>query len=268
MISKDIFQLCNSIDEEQALKLDSEDYQANYKFDGERIIAIVIDNDVILVNRRGGICNFHFKEVVEDLKKLKNCIIDGEIISFDDDFNKLQRRGHTKNKLKMKELEKEIPVKYMVFDCLKREDRDIRQTPLKSRLVELQGLFNNLSFTNVELVEYKPISEMLVTAKAKDKEGLIIKDMYANYESKRTDNWKKLKFWCEGTIKVIKYSENPKGIRAEDSLGNAVQIAGEQSNEVKDLIDKQGEVEICIQYLEKTAENRFRFPSYRGLKTP
>lgn len=264
-INKDIFMLCNSIQEDEAVTLNEQRYQANYKFDGERIIAVVMDGDVILMNRRGKICNIHFREVVEDLKKLPNCIIDGEIISFDDDFNKLMRRAGTQKLHKIKELEVLIPVKMMVFDCLKVGDNDIRNISLYSRIEELQKLFLGLSFTNVELAEYKPIKEMLELAKAQDKEGIIVKDIQGIYESKRSNYWKKLKFFLEGTIKAVKYEENPKGLTLEDGDGNRVACLGSQAEEVKRILDSTGEVEVYIQYLEKTKENRYRFPSYRGL---
>ena len=73
------------------------------------------------------------------------------------------------------------------------------------------------------------------------------------------------KLFKETTITITGYTENPKGIRATDSEGNAVQIAGFQSNEVKQKLHQNGYVTIAIQYLQKTKENRFRFISYRGL---
>lgn len=264
---KEIFMLCNSINEEEAKELDKEKWIANFKFDGERIIAMVVDNDVILINRRGKICNLHFSEVVEGLKeaKLGNCILDGEIISLDDDFNKLMQRAMTKTLSKIKIIEKTNPVKYMIFDILKNQDKDLRANPLKDRIEELKKLFENKTSDSFELAEYKSIEEMLPIAKEKDKEGLIVKYWFGCYESRRSDYWKKLKFFEEATITITKYTENPKGIRAEDDNGNAVQIAGEQSKEVKNLLDTIGQVEIYVQYLEKTADNRMRFPSYRGL---
>lgn len=267
MITKDIFQLCNSINEVEALNkgLNNPNYLANIKFDGERIIAIVLDEDVILMNRRGKVCNIHFREIVEDLKKLPNCILDGEIISLDDDFNMLMKRAMTKTLHKLKDLEKEVPVKYMVFDCLKIDNTDIRHKPLSDRIIGLNGLFHGLNFTSLELAEYGDIKDMLAKAKKEDREGLIIKDMTACYESRRTDNWKKLKRWCEGTLKAIKYEENPKGITLEDDKGNRVSCLGEQSKEVKHILDSKGEVKVYVQYLEKTADDRMRFPSFRGL---
>jgi hypothetical protein len=117
----------------------------------------------------------------------------------------------------------------------------------------------------VEMAEYNSIKVMLEKAHKEDREGIIVKNLNSPYEHKRSKGWLKCKFFLETTIKICRYTENPKGIRAEDNMGNAVQIAGHQSIEVKQLLDTQKEVEINIQYLEKTVEGRFRFPSFRGL---
>jgi ATP-dependent DNA ligase len=258
--------LCNSINEEQALQLNETDFKANIKFDGERILSIVVDNDVILINRRGKICNMHFQEVVEDLKKLPNCIIDGEIISLNDDFQMLQRRALTKTLSKIPQLQKDVPVKYMVFDLLGIGKATNKLTlPLKDRITELQNLFSGLNFNHTELVEYGDIKNMLEKAKLENREGIIVKDLNAKYENRRCDSWRKLKFFKETTITITKYTQNPKGIRVEDDEGNACQIAGEQHKPIKEMLDKGEKVEIYIQYLSQGDTGRYRFPSFRGV---
>jgi ATP-dependent DNA ligase len=265
---KKAFMLCQSIDEETATNLDEQNYQANIKYDGERIMAIVISNDVILVNRRGKICNIHFQEIVDDLKKLPNCIIDGEVISVNDDFQQLQRRALTKTLSKIPQLQKEVPVKYMVFDVLGIGVGDNKiNLPLRDRIIELQNLFKDLEFKHTELAEYKSVNELLPIAQEQKREGLVVKNLNGKYDcNKRSDNWKKLKFFNEIDIIVTKYTQNPKGIRVEDDEGNACQIAGEQHKEVKDLIDNEGKAEITIQYLSQNEETkRYRFPSFKKL---
>jgi ATP-dependent DNA ligase len=230
-----------------------------------------MNSQAVLVNRRGHICNFQFEEVVEDLTKMPNGIYDGEVISEDDVFNKLQKRSGTRDRRKQVELRKEIPVKYMVFDLLNFNKQYITSKPLRERIEILKKVFEefNKKFTDkkpcIEMAEFKPIKEMLEKAHKEDREGIIIKNLISIYEHKRTKTWLKCKFFEEATIKICRYTENNKGIRAEDDIGNCVQIAGEQSKEVKHLLDTQKEVEIFVQYLEKTVEGKLRFISYRGL---
>ena len=266
-IKSEDFMLCESVTEEEAKVMNENDYSANIKFDGERIMAVVMDNQTVLINRRGHICNFNFEEVVEDMNKMPNGIYDGEVISLCDTFNKLQRRAGTRDRNKQKELRKEIPVKYMVFDMLNTNKQSITSKPLKERIKMMTMIFleKEGELPSVEMAEYNTIPIMLEKAHKEDREGIIVKHLNMPYEHRRSRGWLKCKFFLETTIKVSRYTENPKGIRAEDDMGNAVQIAGHQSIEVKQLMDTQKEVEINIQYLEKTAEGRFRFPSFRGL---
>jgi ATP-dependent DNA ligase len=268
MVTKDIFMLCDSTDEESSKVLDPEIWKANLKYDGERILGIKMKDTVLLMNRRGKECSLHFQEVVEELMKLPPfTIVDGEVISYDDDFNKLQRRAHTLDKAKQIILQKEIPVKYYIFDILKLESETLIDKPLTERIARLNKMMAGLNEVTgtLELAEYGEIEDMLRKAKSEDREGIIIKNMDSVYESKRSKNCLKLKFFVEGTIFVTKYTTNNAGIRVEDDLGNCVQCSGKQHEELKQLLDTTKRVEINIQYLEITKDGKFRFPSYRGI---
>jgi ATP-dependent DNA ligase len=270
MVTKDIFMLCDSIDEEGSKVLDPEVWKANTKFDGERILGIKMKDTVLLMNRRGKECSLHFQEVVEELMKLPPfTIVDGEVISYDDDFNKLQRRAHTLDKVKQLILQKEIPVKFCIFDLLKIESEVIMDKPLKERIARLHKMMAGLNGVTgtLEIAEYGEIEDMLRKAKSEDREGIIIKNMDSIYESKRSKNCLKLKFWMEDSIIATNYEINPKGITVEDDKGNRCLVSGQQSIKVKELIDINKKVEINIQYLEKTENERFRFISFRGIKT-
>lgn len=266
------FMLCESITEEQAktTHTDINTYVGQRKLDGTRIISVVLNGDVILFNRRGKICNFHFPEVVEDMKKFEVGIYDGEIISLDDDFNALMRRAMTKTLSKLPQLIKDVPIKYVVFDILKRGDKDVRNNTMIERYNILKDIFDNMNIKNkcksVELIETLPVLEMLEKAHIEDREGIIIKTLKGRYEGRRSHEWIKCKFFLECVLTVIKYDINPRGITVEDNLGNRVAVLGEQSQEVITLIDKNKQVDINIQFLERTAEGRYRFPSFRGLK--
>jgi bifunctional non-homologous end joining protein LigD len=265
MNTKD-FMLCHSTTEEQAMQLDFAKWKANYKWDGERIIAIVDKGTVLLLNRRGNFKNEQFKEVVDELKQLPDCILDGEIISKDNNFNKLQSRAGTQNPAKLALKEASVPIDYMVFDVLQRESRPLIAETLTIRVDELQKLFVGTRFNHIKLCEYGEVKELLQKAKDKQMEGIIVKDMEAKYEGRRSHGWLKLKLWKEAEITVTTYTVNNAGIRVEANDGTVVQISGGQSQEVRDKLDAGTEVTIYIQYLEKTKENKFRFPSYRGLK--
>jgi ATP-dependent DNA ligase len=261
-----IFQLCESMQDEADInKLDKNRFKANTKYDGERVIAVKKGEDILLINRRGNIINNKFSEVVRALKNLdKNFIIDGEIISIDGNFNKLQRRALTKDAGKIKKLEAEIPVKYMIFDILSINDKSIMQETLRTRLNYLKELFLNPT-ESLELVEYGEINVLLQKAKDKNLEGIVIKDMEGVYENKRSKNWYKHKLFKEITITITGFTDNPAGIRATANDGTALQIAGHHSDEVKAVMKDKGYATIIVQYLEKTKEDKLRFPSFRGI---
>lgn len=270
MVTKDELQLCESITEEEA-KLLPDTYKSERKMDGERIIAVVKNGQVALLNRRGYSPNKEFQEVTDDLKFMPNCILDGEVIDFTDTFNILQRRAGTRNPIKQAILRKEIPVKYMVFDILQVDNQTITSLPLSQRQEKLKLLFEdfNKKFVDkkpfVELTEMKPIKEMLELAHKEDREGIVIKNMNAPYESRRSKNWLKCKFMLEKDLKMTKYTINPKGIRVENDDEIAVQIAGEISQEAKRILDAYKELTISIRYLEETITGKYRFPSFKEI---
>jgi len=271
----EIFQLCSVVTENDFIensnyRYDDNSYTANIKFDGERIMAKCEDGEVILINRNMRACNSNFPEIVDELKKLKgNFILDGEIISKDDDFNKLQRRALTKDKAKQKELVKEIPVKFMVFDILKYVDNHTKAEQLKDRIKYLgkfESKINEFSIDKelIEVAEFLKPKEMYDKARLEDREGIVIKHLHYPYREGRTQIWFKVKFFEEEIFEAISYTENPKGIRVEDKNGNSCQISS-NFKKVKELINKDGKALINIQFLEKTKDNKYRFPSYRGM---
>jgi hypothetical protein len=115
------------------------------------------------------------------------------------------------------------------------------------------------------MVLYDDIDNLLAMAIEENGEGIVIKNMDGCYESKRSKNCYKHKLFKETTITITGYEINNAGIRATDDKQNAVQISGKQSEEVKFLLDTKGMAIANIQYLEKTKDERFRFPSFRGL---
>ena len=220
----------------------------------------------MLLNRRGAIKNEQFKEVVKELSSLPDCILDGEIISKDNNFNKLQSRAGTKDPSKLALLEKSIPIDYMLFDMLMADGKIITSEPLRNRLEALKKALGSIDYACLKICQYGEIGALLGTAKANTMEGIVVKNMDAPYESRRSHNWLKLKLWKETEINICAYTSNNAGIRVEDKQENAVQISGGQSQEVKSLLDTQGYCTIYVQYLEKTVTGKMRFPSYRGLK--
>jgi len=273
-MDKKEFMLCEKIKEEELNLLNGE-YSAQIKYDGERCISIIQDNQVFMINRRGKLINFHFQEIEDELKRLDNCILDGEICVLDkngkSDFTLLQSRALTQNRFKQEQLKCSHSAVYFVFDVLKIESQDLRDKPLKERIRELFNFFDRNDFTSkylkfIKLAEWKPINELLFEAKLRQEEGIIIKDLNSKYENRRSKSWLKLKFFQEIEVYVTKLIKNPAGIRVSDDTEKYIcQIAGKQSQEVEKEIIEKGKALISIQYLTKTEKGFLRFPSFREL---
>lgn len=256
------FMLCEKITKEELPYLNGE-YVANIKYDGCRVMSIISNGEIIMINRRGKIVNHHFIEIVNALKDLNNCVLDGEVISYNNKFEDLQKRALTKDKNKQEELMKTIPCFYMVFDILQLGEQNLIPKPLKERV----SVMDTLSFHNpIRKVSYLPIQECLKIAEEMNGEGIIIKDLNSVYEMRRSKSWLKLKFFQEAEITLTKFTYNNAGIRAEDNEGNVVQISGRQSNEIAKRLTNGEQVTIFVQYLTKGETGRMRFPSFRGLK--
>jgi len=266
MINSKTFMLCNSITEKELPNLKG-NFLANIKYDGERCISMIKDNEVFMLNRRGKIITQNFPEIEAELKTLDNCIIDGEVIAETEKFEDLQRRALIKGKAEIEKRAKEIPCRYMVFDILQIENLALTQKPLQERIRELCCFLDDkiLDFKHLFLARYEDIDELLDYAKATEQEGIVIKNMNSPYESRRSANWLKLKFFQETTIIVTKYTTNPAGIRCETNDGIAIQVSGSQHKEVKQAIDEKGGCIVNIQYLTKTETGKYRFPSFRGV---
>lgn len=264
-MDKSIFMLAESVKWEAGKTYNTQSYIAQIKKDGERCIAVIENGEVILFNRRGRIINENFKEIEADLKDFDNCILDGEICSIDDKFETLQSRV-TKNKFKREELMRKSPCIFWVFDILKIEGINLMKSPLSERIRELY-CFLDISKEHIKLLPYYSVLEAMKIADEIDGEGIMIKSLNGYYENKRSYNWLKCKRFKETTIILQSYTPNNAGIRCETAEGVAVQIAGEQSIEVKQILDKGEKAEVFIQYLgDKTENGKYRFISYRGLK--
>jgi DNA ligase-1 len=266
MITKKDLMLCDKITEEELPTLKGE-WKANIKFDGERIAIIKKDGEVFLLNRAGRIKNNIYFELIPTIKAIEgDFILDGEVITQDGLFNSLQHRSNLSDKNKIIKAKTDYPIKYCVFDLLY-YGKDLRQKPLKERIQILKENFESkLNGYLFELVKYQEIQEALSFAKSHKLEGVVIKNMNAYYEGRRSNNWLKLKLFKQAEMKAISYIENNAGLRLEDDKKNAVQCSGNQSCIVKNEIDKNGYCNIVIQYLEKTKDDRFRFISFVGVK--
>jgi bifunctional non-homologous end joining protein LigD len=168
------------------------------KWDGVRCVATVKDGRVSMQSRSA---KSEYMErwpgVAEALSKLPDCVLDGELVVFDDNgdssFESIGGEGRQA---------------YVVFDVLEYVNpihgyQDVRDRTLEQRrgLLEWMGIEDgpiaiSPAFTDGE--------ELLAVAAGKKLEGIVAKRASSPYrEGTRTDAWLKLKLRCSQEFVVI-----------------------------------------------------------------
>ena len=183
-----------------------------FKYDGVRVIAIVINGDATLYSRSGKLLE-NFPHVNEALSKpeFEGLVFDGEVMS--EDFQALMRQVHRKSNAQTQD-------SYLaVFDMLTLEEFEAKGTDMsardrRERLVELSGSFNStiqlveaMLFdldTDLGKEEFKTANKV---ALEQGYEGLMIKPADMGYKCSRSHAWLKIKPFIEVTLKVTGLEE-------------------------------------------------------------
>ena len=211
--------------------------QIEVKLDGVRVLAVCRGGKVELFSRNGK--QFHnFPHIIKEIENVLSCtpapydcVLDGEVMSadFQDLMKQLQRKDGKKANDAVLHLFDFIPLS----DFLK-GGWDKPQT-YRSNLVKYWVLENNDILEHVQACEWEDVD--LDTLEGQERfvalnkaavdggyEGVMIKDVDAPYECKRTHAWLKAKPFIEVTLEVKDVEEGTG--RNEGRLG-ALVCAGE-----------------------------------------
>ncbi|GIU70540.1 MAG: DNA ligase [Candidatus Nitrosocaldaceae archaeon] len=186
-----------------------------YKYDGIRAQLHKSDK-VKIFSRRLEDITYSFPELVNEAMGYNHeFILDGEILAYKDKplhFNELQKRLRSKN------VNSNIPIKYIVYDILYL-DQDIL---IDKSLIERKKILHSLEFK-----EYFMHAQYIITdskdeiiakfdeSKRLGHEGLMLKDPYSNYQvGNRNKYWLKLKQELDTLDVVIVAAEYGHGKRA------------------------------------------------------
>lgn len=180
---------------------------AELKYDGFRVLIIKEKDNVRLVSRNNKDAADMFPEIHEAILKAfedyKSIILDGEIIYGKGTIDTFQKLLTRKRKLDIDIYSKQLPVKLILFDCLKIEDKIIYSLPFVDRRKQLEIIYKNLDLKYKHIIQLakqyyinnKQELDKLFKDVTKDNyEGLMLKTIQGKYiPGKRTKEWIKLK---------------------------------------------------------------------------
>jgi len=194
--------------------------QIEIKLDGVRVLAVCREGKVELFSRNGKQF-YNFTHIVAELEEVLaekpapyDCVLDGEVMSAN--FQDLMKQVHRKDNV-----QSEDAVLHL-FDFIPLEDfqKGVWDKPqtYRSNLVKYWVLENTNVLKHVQALEWEEVdlstnegqtrfTELNRAAVDGGYEGVMIKDVDAPYECKRTHAWLKAKPFIEVTLEVVDYEE-------------------------------------------------------------
>lgn len=197
-------------------------WSAEWKWDGIRAQAIHRGQKTAIWSRGNELISEQFPELLESVAKLpEGTVLDGEILAFTNDlplsFAHLQKRLGRKSP--SKNIQKEVPIIFMIYDILEYEHQDLRKILLSERqelikkIPEIDPRFK-LS-TPLLFVTWQEIYDMRLQAKDKLTEGIMLKRLDSIYGvGRQRGNWWKYKIDPMTIDTVLMYAQAGSGRRA------------------------------------------------------
>lgn len=200
-----------------------EEWAAEWKWDGIRAQIICRDGQVAIWSRSHELITHSFPELVANLSGMEDFILDGEILSYENDkprpFADLQKR--LSRKVVTSAMQARYPVVFMVYDVLEWQGQDRRQDFFQSRrelITSNPKLFLHphwklsplLAFASwEELQELRSKAPELLT------EGVMLKRKSSEYGiGRKRGDWWKYKVESMTVDAVLLYAQPGSGYRS------------------------------------------------------
>ncbi|WP_166246329.1 RNA ligase family protein [Paenibacillus turpanensis] len=180
---------------------------AQIKWDGVRMLVYADGQDVRLVNRKRNDRTMQYPELVSvrDYCSAESVILDGEIIALDKGkpaFHQVMRRDGIRKASSVGNVQREVPITYMVFDILYCNGEWVTGRTLEER----QELLAEVIQPNatVQLVSsHSDLQALHEVSKQHDLEGIVVKDVSSKYVIDGKDRrWLKMK-WFKDLYAVV-----------------------------------------------------------------
>ena len=195
------FYLAYALEEDPVVLGNSEDWQAEWKWDGIRGQIIKRNNELFVWSRGEELMTDKFPEyaILKDLLP-DGVVLDGEIIPSKNGkplpFSVLQTRIGRKNIAKKQLIE--APISFFVYDILEFNGEDIRGKSLNERRSILQSITASINNPVIQISEiihfsdWKELGEIRKLSRDMNSEGIMLKRRSSPYQvgRKRGDWWK------------------------------------------------------------------------------
>lgn len=174
-----------------------DDFGFEVKWDGIRAVAYLDRGKIHLENRNLRDITFKYPEV-HGMAEGRRAVVDGEIVALDEDgrpsFEMLQARMHLSSPDVVRVKAPRVPVRFMAFDVMWLDGRDVTKVPYTERRELLEGLELNGPSWQTPAWRAGDGNALLDAARRQHLEGVMAKKLDSPYcPGKRTSYWLKVK---------------------------------------------------------------------------
>jgi bifunctional non-homologous end joining protein LigD len=188
------------------------DWMFEIKWDGVRAVAHIAEGQCVIRSRKGEDITKQYPELLKLAAHVKAtaAVLDGEIVVPDEQgrprFELIQPRIMARGEHAIARMAAEAPARYVAFDLLYRDGRDLRSLPLRTRKRELGSIIEPYDLLQVSQDFTVDGKELLKAAQAQGLEGIMAKRADSRYVSSRTDDWRKIKTGNEDDFLICGYT--------------------------------------------------------------
>ncbi len=176
------------------------DWVFQVKWDGVRILVYKAGSETEVINRHLNNRTLQYPELMDTASyaNADSFVLDGEVIALVDgkpSFHQVMKRDRLRGEAVIEHMKDEIPIIYMVFDCLYVNGESMMDKPLYKRQELLRTIISETE--HVRITENFAEGEGLFQAvKEQGLEGIICKDLEAGYlPGGKDDRWQKIKIY-------------------------------------------------------------------------
>jgi len=197
------------------------DWIAQVKWDGVRILTYFDGHGTRLYNRRQNDRTHQFPEIadIRTYCNARSVILDGEVIALGPhgkpSFHEVMRRDGIRRLEKVSQVQKVVPITYMIFDVIFIDEIWITQRSLRERINLLSEII--IPNDHIQLVPCHDNGQALFDViQQHGMEGIVMKDLNSKYVIGGKDTrWQKKKYYRD-TIAVVG------GVTLRDNVVNSL----------------------------------------------